>query len=455
MLVLTGRTQRLPRQWTDSFPLAGRQISLGYLLATVADMNELMTDTLQDVLQAYMLEHGVSAKSLAEQAGISYPTMLNIIKSGNIPRKPSHREALRDIMGFDREEWAEILSRSGKHATERSERDGPPNLQELVTKALYAQGFSEKSLASATGLPYATISGITRKGAVPRKKSLNKIIDVLELDADEVDKAVRSSHASRHQTDQDEDEFAELDAVASIADVINQRLAETGVSLATFAKGVDVGYLTLSRIMNGKLKPDDLSGFDKLREELGLDEAQFAAAVHFTEETHEVTSLTIRGKHPVPADATPLQKALIAYMNQENLTIKALAEQSRLSQLTMARIIKQQAVPSRASTHKKLQDLLELDHQSYLQLIDGEQKTGRLATRHRRKERDDGTEYQAHDAHVPAEHETSRHETSALIARLDSSGDNLEDILTIVKNLNDKQRKALCDFLKLIIKGDE
>ncbi len=419
-------------------------------------MNELMTETLQDVLQAYMLENGVSAKMLAERAGISYPTMLNVIKSGNIPRKPQHREALRQIIGIEREEWADILSRSGKHASDRIEKDGPTNLQDLVTKALYAQGYSEKSLATATGLPYATISGITRKGAVPRRKSLDKIIEVLELNAEEVDKAVRSSHASRHQTDLEEDEFAELDAVASIADIINQRLAESGVSLAAFAKQVSVGYLTLSRIMNGKLKPDDLTEFENLREELGLDEAQFAASVHFTEETHEVTSLTIRGKHPVPPDATPLQKALIAYMNQENLTIKALAEASGLSQLTMARIIKQQAIPSRASTHKKLQDLLELDHHSYLELIGGEQKTGKLATRQRRKEtKDDTADYVAHDAQMPMDTDTSRHETSALIARLDANSDNVDDILTIVKNLNGKQRKALCDFLKLIVKGDD
>ncbi len=425
-------------------------------------MNDLMEDdTLQDVLQAYMLEHGVSAKTLSEQSGISYPTMLNVIKSGNIPRKPDHREALRNIVGYDRDSWADVLSRSGRNATDRIENsdNSPANLQVLVSKALYAKGFSEKSLAEATGLPYATISGITRKGAVPRKHSLDTIVEILELDPELVDKAVRSSHASRHQTDFDDDEFADLDSVASIADIINQRLAESGVSLAKFAQSVGIGYLTLSRIMNGKLKPDDLSQYHSLGEELGLDQAQFAAAVHFTEESHEVTSLTIRGKHPVPSDATPLQKALIAYMNQENLTIKALAEQSGLSQLTMARIIKQQATPSRASTHKKLQELLELDHHSYLELIGGEQKTGRLASRQRRKEqreeREDGTDYFAHDATTPGTEDPIHQETSALIARLDSSVDNVEDILKIVKNLNGKQRKALCDFLKLIVKGDD
>ena len=419
-------------------------------------MQDTMDSSLQDVLHDYMNKHGMSAKALAERAEISYPTMLNVIKSGNIPRKPKHREALREILGFERDEWADILTSSGRHQSERHEKDAPPNLQQIVSKALYAQGYSEKSLANATGLPYATISGITRKGAVPRKHSLDKIIDVLELDAEEVDKAVRNSHASRHQTEHEEDAFAEFDAIASIASIINQRLAESGVSLANYAKQVGTGYLTLSRLMNGKFKPDDLTEFEGLRNDLGLNEAEFAASVHLTEESHEVTSLTIRGKHPVPKEATPLQKALIAYMNQEHLTIKALAEKSGLSQLTMARIIKQQAIPSRASTHKKLQDLLELDHSSYLELIGGEQKTGRLASRQRRKDRDEGaTDYIAHDAPVIAEEETSRHETSALIARLDKNSNNVDDILAIVKGLNIKQRSALCDFLKLIVKGDD
>ena len=419
-------------------------------------MQELMDSTLHDVIQHFMDENNVSAKALAEQAGISYPTMLNVVKTGNIPRKPEHREALREILDYDRDDWAEILSRSNKKKTDRIENDAPADLQEIISKALYAKGYSEKSLAEETGLPYATISGITRKGAVPRKHSLDIIIEVLGLDAAEVDKAVRSSHASRHQTEYEEDEFAEFDAIASIAEIINQRLAESGISLASYAKQVSIGYLTLSRVMNGKWKPDDLSQFETLRADLGLDEAEFAASIHLTEEAHEVTSLTIRGKHPVPSDASPLQKALIAYMNQENLTIKALAEKCGLSQLTMARIIKQQAVPSRASTHKKLQELLELDHASYLELIGGEQKTGRLASRQRRKEKgEEGTDYIAHDAQIPAESDTNRHETSALIARLDKNSDNVEDILTIVKNLNSNQRSALCDFLKLIVKGDD
>ncbi|NRA38349.1 MAG: hypothetical protein HRU15_09430, partial [Planctomycetes bacterium] len=121
-------------------------------------------------------------------------------------------------------------------------------------------------------------------------------------------------------------------------------------------------------------------------------------------------------------------------------------------------IIKQQAAPSRASTHKKLQDLLELDHASYLALIGGEQKTGRLASRHfsrKESESDEVTDYIAHDAQTVGTDDSERSETSALIARLDSHGDNVEDILNIVKTLNDKQRKALCDFLKLIVKSDD
>lgn len=420
---------------------------------------QYVPDTLQGVLQSFMLQQGMSAKALAEKAGISYPTMLNIIKSGNIPRKPSHRESLRDITGIDREQWADILSRSGKNQTGH-DSNAPSTLQSLVTKALYAKGFSEKSLATATELPYATISGITRKGAVPRRASLDLIIDALGLDAEEVDKAVRSSHASRHQSEAEEDEFAAYDCVATIADIITQRLAETGKSLATFAKELKIGYLSISRLMNGHTPESSLEHFDGLREELGLDEAQFAASVHLTERPQEITSLTIRGRHPVPSNATPLQKALIAYMNRANFTIKSLAEKSGLSQLTMARIIKQQAAPSRASTHKKLQDLLELDHASYLSLIDGEQKTGRLASHHfsRSEHSDDSNDYVAHDAHTAgtADSDYGKHsETSALIARLDAHGDNVDDILSIVKTLNNKQRKALCDFLKLIVKSDE
>ncbi|NRA37561.1 MAG: hypothetical protein HRU15_05435, partial [Planctomycetes bacterium] len=281
-------------------------------------MTDLMPETLQDVLQSFMIEQSMSAKALAEKAGISYPTMLNVIKTGNIPRKPQHRESLRDLIGIERNDWAEILSRSGKNSTE-TDVHGPTTLQSMVTKAIYAKDLSEKSLATATGLPYATISGITRKGAVPRRASLDLIIEVLGLDAEEVDKAVRSSHASRHQTDAEEDEFAAYDSVATIADIITQRLAETGKTLAGFAKDLKIGYLSLSRMMNGHTPETNLEQFDGLREELGLDEAQFAAAIHLTERPREITSLTIRGRHPVPSDAIPLQKALIAYMNRANL----------------------------------------------------------------------------------------------------------------------------------------
>src|SRR5258708_1815812 len=132
--------------------------------------------TLTELIERHLSDRDLSARAFAEQVGMSYPTLLSLCNKGHVPRKPEHREALRRAIGLGQDAWAAVLAASGKDSIDIPTQ-GQLTLQQLVVKALYAQGFSEQTFAKASGIPYPTILGITRKAAVPRDGTLTRLAE--------------------------------------------------------------------------------------------------------------------------------------------------------------------------------------------------------------------------------------------------------------------------------------
>ena len=57
------------------------------------------------------------------------------------------------------------------------------------------------------------------------------------------------------------------------------------------------------------------------------------------------------------------------FMRDNRMTLKALAKKADLSQVTVSRLVKQGQMPTRATTHLKLQELLGMSPERYQGLI--------------------------------------------------------------------------------------
>ncbi|MFW5828950.1 MAG: helix-turn-helix domain-containing protein [Planctomycetota bacterium] len=389
-----------------------------------------MPKTLQDAVIEYLTEHGLSNKALAEKTGVSYPTILAIVKKGGIPRKSEHREALRQELGLDHDQWGLLLANSGKDGLVVPDH-GPLTLQQLVTKRLYARGYTEQSFADDIDVPYATISGITRKGAIPRRDTLKQIADALDIDDDTVTAAVTVSRTTRGGESEAGTTSVEI---PSFVELFSRLLAESGITMGEFAKQHDLPYLTLSRLTTAGLIPEDDNGMlELLAEELHIDRSVLLASIDRIKQGEASGSIAMRGHHTIPSDANPLQKALIGLMNREGLTIKAMSKQCGLSQLTMAKFIKGESLPSRTATHHKLQKLLNIDQHAYMALISPDAKEhlqrSAKAMANRLEQSDDGQD--------------------------DPQGedeDDVEEFVGLITQLTHPQQDALRHFLYSMVK---
>ncbi|MBA2479054.1 MAG: hypothetical protein H0V44_00190 [Planctomycetes bacterium] len=385
-----------------------------------------------------MASTDVSARAFAERTGISYPTLLALLHKGIAPRKPEHRELLRREFAIDQDAWASILAASQKDAVDIP-ADGPLNLQQLVLKALLAQGFNEQSFAKVSDVPYPTIMGLTRKGAIPRSDTLMAIADKLGLTQEQMDGAVALSRASKRGEDAAEaaSDKADLadgvaagvavadggDDVPQLAQLVADHVGRAGVSVAAFGRLHGIPYLSLNRLINSGVPPRRKSVLDPLARALGLSEQTFE------------TSLMKSKRAPLPAsarrpgaDMTPLQEALHRLVQDRALTTKAFSELADLSVLTATKLLKHGDLPGRTTTHEKLRNLLQLSADDYQDLVARSRSNGRVE------------ESAPVAEHVP-------------IARVNGSdaGPQATELVELIERLNPRQREAIKQLILTFI----
>ena len=339
--------------------------------------------TLKDLLDTHLAKRRITPRALADQTGISYPTLLALVDAGEVPPKAEQREALRQALGLDHETWAKAMAASGE-----GDGEEPPTLQRLVVQALQRTGHTEQSLAKESGIAYPTLLGIARKGAIPRNDTLIRLADALGLVQDEVFAAAEASKGQRRG------EFAAAPATSapaplarpeapaaravlpSLATQVAAAARRQNLSLGVFARMHDLPYLSLARLVATGVPPTDDEIHGRLAAALGLTAEQFALSL--------AQSTTQPEPAQMDADAndqgTPLQTALRAVMERKGMTMKAFAELSELSVLTATRLVKHGALPSRATTHQKLRLLLDLPESEYDLLLRRSQPSGERAS---------------------------------------------------------------------------
>ncbi|TVR42028.1 MAG: hypothetical protein EA402_12365 [Planctomycetota bacterium] len=319
--------------------------------------------TIQELAHEFVSQRNWSPRQLAERSGINQLTINGLLNEGNIPRKAEHREYLRVVLGLSIEDWADALLESS-NLPNLPDEDAP--LQVLIAKHMFLQGLTERGLAKLSGIPYGTVLGVVRKGAIPRGNSLHRIGDALGLEPSLVAAALQRSGGNPQSLPGMDN--PEGDIEEGLAPLVARRIRKLGLSIGSYAERLDVGYLQLSRFLDSGEPPEDSTLLSALRSDLGLEEDEFQTAIQAGEQERKPGTVVARKGEP-PPDASQLQQALIRYLNSNKLTIKALSEMLSLSQITVSRLVKQGVRPARSRTHQQLRQLLGLSEDEYGDLL--------------------------------------------------------------------------------------
>lgn len=422
--------------------------------------------TLKEALEQHLQASGKSVKTLALETGIGYATLLTILKRGGVPRKKEHRLALQVAMGLDNARWNDLVASQTSRLQLRqpsTQTTAAPEseltLQQLIAQAMYSQGFTEQSLAEASGVPYPTVLGVTRRGSVPRDTTVTRLADFLKLDGSAICDAIEVSLERRNQHGEGEHEPEPIGLSQLVADFLQTREQ----SLGSFARDLGLSYFTLSRLLDTGIVPKDKRVLNILRTAINCTPEYFQSCIQLSQQKPMPAEMP-EFDDILPADANPLQHALADYMRQHRLNLKSLARRADLSQVTVSRIVKQGQIPRRSTTHHKLQTLLGMNVATYEKLLGSSAPSAALTARVRDEtgshRRDSLPLPQAKlleptDAPVQKTNEEDLddympHETTLIQANPDESNDT-DTLLKLIKRMDNRQRKALHKLIRTML----
>lgn len=352
-----------------------------------------MSDTplLADLLKAHIENAGTSARALAEKIDASYPSVLAWMSKGGIPRKPEHREALRRELALAPDVFSRVLAVSSKESIDLPE-DGPLDLRQLVLKCLGERNLTERTFADLANIPYATLMGVTRRGAVPRGATLEQLAQALGLPIEEVREAagrtrgeaeaaghaveVTDEHETRSHGAADRPLTAQVQPEAAhpeppsgeLARVANERVAASGLSAAAYARTHGLPYLALSRLLATGEEPEAPEVLAQLREAFPAAPPAPAAAPEKPQVRDDDSRALHRSDDSGPQAGHPLHAALLKMVRDRGWSQMRFAQESGLAVPTAAKLLKGE-LPGRGPTHQKLRELLGLDQAAYAALL--------------------------------------------------------------------------------------
>jgi transcriptional regulator with XRE-family HTH domain len=363
-----------------------------------------MSDTpiLADLLKAHLHNSGSSARALAERLDASYPSVLSWMSKGGVPRKAEHREALRRELALAPDVFSRVLAASSKEAIDIP-AEGPLDLRQLLLRHLGERNLTERTFADLSNIPYATLMGITRRGAVPRGGTLDQLAQALGLAIEAVHEAAGRTRGEAEAAGHPVEVTAEAEptvlAVESahvaaevpsamiaepassgeLARVANERVAASGLSAAAYARSHELPYLALSKLLATGIEPEDAEVLGRLRAAFPVVRSQrpvapaqpvgptASPAAHEATGDGSGTRALHRTGSPTVGDH-PLHDALLKLCRERSWSQQKFAQVSGLAVPTASRLLKGD-LPGRGPTHAKLREVLGIDEAAYRSLL--------------------------------------------------------------------------------------
>lgn len=359
-----------------------------------------MTDTplLADLLKAHLQATGGSARALAEKLDASYPSVLAWMSKGGVPRKPEHREALRRELAMAPDAFSRVLAASSKEPIDIPDA-GPLDLRQLLLKHLGERNLTERTFADLSNIPYATLMGITRRGAVPRGGTLDQLAQALgvaiELVRESASRTRGEAEAAGHPVEVTAEAEPTAHAVESahaaaevhsalvaeptpsgeLARVANERVAASGLSAAAYARTHELPYLALSKLLATGIEPEDAEVLGKLRAAFPVQRTQrpappapSAPPAPVQESSGESGTRALHRTGGASVGDHPLHEALLKLCRDRGWSQQKFAQVSGLAVPTASRLLKGD-LPGRGPTHLKLREVLGIDESAYQALL--------------------------------------------------------------------------------------
>lgn len=356
-----------------------------------------MADTplLADLLKAHLQATGGSARALAEKLDASYPSVLAWMSKGGVPRKPEHREALRRELAMAPDVFSRVLAASSKESIDIP-HDGPLDLRQLLLKHLGERNLTERTFADLSNIPYATLMGITRRGAVPRGGTLEQLAQALGVPLDLVREAAGRTRGEAEAAGHPVEVTAEAEPTAhavesahaaaeihaalvaepasggELARVANERVAASGLSAAAYARTHDLPYLALSKLLATGIEPEDAEVLGRLRAAFPVQRTQPAAPAAATAapqaSPEEGGTRALHRTGGASVGDHPLHEALLKLCRERGWSQQKFAQVSGLAVPTASRLLKGD-LPGRGPTHLKLREVLGIDQSAYQALL--------------------------------------------------------------------------------------
>jgi transcriptional regulator with XRE-family HTH domain len=229
---------------------------------------------------------------------------------------------------------------------------------------------------------------------------------------------------------------------------VARRIRELGLSIAGYAKQLGVGYMPISRFLSSGTPPENAAMRSAIQQDLGLSDEDFDEAMQSGSDAPKPGTVTVRAGEP-PPDASPLQIALVNYMQANKLTIKGLSQRIGLSQITVSRLVKQGAQPSRTRTHQRLQSILGLGDEEYQDLVSADGGASRSAASIALQQKDGPIDDYTPSIEEPASRR-ARGDDDDYPTTDDLSISDVE-LMRLVKRLNRQQRATLATFLRTLL----
>ena len=234
--------------------------------------------TLKDLLETHLTQRRTTTRALAEETGVGLAALQALATKGQVPRKPEHREALRQAFGLDQAAWAKALAASGESGdTARSGAStaltaDTPNLAQLVADAARRQGVSLGAFARAHELPYFSLARLVGTGIPPSDdESHPRLAAALGLSAEQF--AASLAKSTLHP------EPAHMDADASqgtpLQTALRAVMERKGMTMKAFAELSELSVLTATRLVKHGALPSRATTHQKLRALLDLSEADY------------------------------------------------------------------------------------------------------------------------------------------------------------------------------------
>lgn len=246
--------------------------------------------TLKDLLETHLAQRRSTVRALAEQIGMSYPTLLALVNKGHVPRKAEHREALRQALGLDQDAWARALAASGKDGvdtapspSEHQERSkgqaavvpapGTPSLATLVAAAARRQNTSLGVFAHTHDLPYLSLTRLVATGVPPADEEIHgRLAAALGLTADQFAASLVQSTSQPEPAQMDADAN---DQGTPLQTALRAVMERKGMTMKAFAELSELSVLTATRLVKHGALPSRATTHQKLRLLLDLSETDY------------------------------------------------------------------------------------------------------------------------------------------------------------------------------------